>query len=171
VFDDVADGTSFGLTVGLVVTTAFAQWGVGLTIAVIYLAATIYRLVRFVVEKRKQGILGGVTNFAGLPSPAGALMAGTTCVLIPNELINGVVVLATALLMVSRIPYAHFGRTILPHIPKVVRVLGLGAFLFLLALGVRRDEYTTPLIIAFIAAVSYLASPLFWGRTGTPPSD
>jgi CDP-diacylglycerol--serine O-phosphatidyltransferase len=71
-------------------------------------------------------------------------------------------VIATSLLMVSRVPYAHFGRTVLPKIPKVVRVLFLGIFLFLLALGVRRDHYTIPLVISFVAALAYLASPLFW---------
>ncbi len=169
VFDDVADGTSFGLTVGLVVTTAFSHRGLGLTIGGIYLVATIYRLVRFVVEKRKAGVVGGVTTFSGLPSPAGALVAGTTCVLIPNELFNGILVLATALLMVSRVSYPHFGRAVLPVIPKVARVLSLGVFLFLLALGVRRDEYFTPLLISFGAAVAYLASPLFWGRGRKTP--
>jgi CDP-diacylglycerol--serine O-phosphatidyltransferase len=161
VFDDVADGTSFGLTVGLIVTFSFSQFWVGMSIGVFYLAAVIYRLVRFVIEKRKAGIAGGVTTFSGLPSPAGALLAGTTCVLIPNEPINGIIVFATSLLMVSRVPYAHFGRAILPRISKVFRVLTLAAFLFLLAMGVRRDNYLGPLLIAFGAALVYLASPLF----------
>jgi len=164
VFDDVADGTSFGLTIGLIVATAFSQLWLGVLIGALYLAAVVYRLVRFVVEKRRQGILGGVATFSGMPSPAGALLAGTTCVLIPNEAVNGGIVLATALLMVSRIPYPHFGRAVLPKIPKIVRVLALGAFLFLLAVGVRRDQYAAPLFIAFAAAVTYLASPLFWPK-------
>jgi CDP-diacylglycerol--serine O-phosphatidyltransferase len=162
VFDDVADGTSFGLTVGLIVTTSFGHLWVGLGIGGIYLAAVVYRLVRFVVEKRKAGVAGGVATFSGMPSPAGALLAGTTCVLIPSEFVNGVIVLGTSLLMVSRVPYAHFGRAILPKIPKILRVLGLGMFLFLLALGVRRDHYTAPLLISLAAALAYLFSPLFW---------
>jgi len=162
VFDDVADGTSFGLTVGLVAATSFNQLWIGLVISGLYLVAVVYRLVRFVVEKRKAGIAGGVSTFSGLPSPAGALLAGTTCVLIPSDLVCGVIVVATSLLMVSRLPYAHFGRAILPKIPKVVKVLALGGFLFLLALGVRRDQYTAPLLIAFVAALVYLVSPLFW---------
>ena len=162
VFDDIADGTSFGLTVGLIAATSLSQFWVGVTLGGLYLAATAYRLVRFVVEKRKQGILGGVATFSGMPSPAGALMVGTTCVLMPGDVVNGIIVAATALLMVSRVPYAHFGRSILPKIPKVVRVLVLGAFLFLLALGVHRNDYYVPLLIAFAAAVSYVASPLFW---------
>lgn len=164
VFDDVADGTSFGLTVGLIVAWSFSQLWIGLLVGGLYLAAVVYRLIRFVVEKRKQGILGGVATFSGLPSPAGALLAGTTGVLIQSEIAVGIIVLLTALLMVSRVPYAHFGRAILPKIPKIVRVLVLGAFLFLLALGVKRDEYFVPLLISFVAAMTYLLSPLFWGR-------
>ncbi len=170
-FDDVADGTSFGLTVGLIVAASFSQLWVGLTIGALYLGAVVYRLIRFVVEKRRQGILGGVATFAGLPSPAGALLAGTTCVLIPSQIVNGVLVVTTAVLMISRVPYAHFGRSILPKIPKIVRVLVLGAFLFLLALGIRRDHYIAPLLIAFAAAMSYLLCPLFAARGKKSTAD
>jgi CDP-diacylglycerol--serine O-phosphatidyltransferase len=160
IFDDVADGTSFGLTVGLIIMVTFSSLWLGLLIGGGYLTAVIYRLIRFVVEKRKEGVLGGVSTFSGLPSPAGALMAGTTCVLIPNQLVCGLLVVTTSLLMVSRVPYPHFGRAVLPKIPKIVRVLVLGAFLFMLALGVRRDHYLAPLTIAFAAAATYLISPL-----------
>jgi CDP-diacylglycerol--serine O-phosphatidyltransferase len=160
-FDDVADGTSFGLTTGLIAAASFAHLWVGIVMGGVYVGATVYRLIRFVVEKRKQGILGGVTTFSGMPSPAAALMVGTTCVLIANDTTSGIIIAITALLMVSRVPYAHFGRSILPKIPKVVRVLVLGAFLFLLALGVHRDHYTVPLLIVFVTAVGYMVSPLF----------
>ena len=160
-FDDVADGTSFGLTTGLIAAASFTHLWVGIVLGGVYVSATVYRLVRFVVEKRKQGVLGGVTTFSGMPSPAAALMVGTTCVLIANDATSGIIIAVTALLMISRGPYAHFGRCILPKIPKVVRVLTLGTFLFLLALGVHRDHYTVPLLIAFATAVGYMASPLF----------
>lgn len=172
IFDDVADGTSFGLTVGLIVATAFAQLWIGLVVSGVYLAAVIYRLVRFVIEKRKEGVLGGVFTFSGLPSPAAALLAGTSCILVPSDMVNAVAVLAASILMVSRVPYAHFGRVILPRIPKIVRVLALGAFLFLLAFGVRRDQYFVPLVISYTAALAYLVSPLFWrGDKIRPPAD
>jgi CDP-diacylglycerol--serine O-phosphatidyltransferase len=160
-FDDVADGTSFGLTTGLIAAASFTHFWIGILLACVYVGATVYRLIRFVVEKRKEGVLGGVTTFSGMPSPAAALMVGTTCVLIANDMASGIIITVTALLMVSRVPYAHFGRSILPKIPKVVRVLVLGAFLFLLALGVHRDHYTVPLLIAFATASGYLVSPLF----------
>lgn len=168
VFDDVADGTSFGLTIGLVVAASFVHPWVGVAVGGLYLAAVVYRLVRFVIEKRRAGIAGGVTTFSGLPSPAGALVVGTTCLLIPGDAVRGVIVIATSLLMISRVPYAHFGRAILPKIPRVVKVLALGSFLFLLALGVRRDHYIAPLAIAFVAALTYLVSPLFWKPKENP---
>ena len=162
VFDDVADGTSFGLTTGLVVAASFVHLWAGVVVAGVYVAAVVYRLVRFVIEKRKAGIAGGVFTFSGMPSPAGALLAGTSVLLIPGDMIRGAIVIVTSLLMVSRVPYPHFGRVILPRIPKVVKVLALGSFLFLLALGVRRDQYAVPLLITFTAGLVYLASPLFW---------
>jgi len=122
----------------------------------------VYRLVRFVVEKRKAGVAGGVFTFSGMPSPAGALLAGSSVLLIHGDAIRAVIVVLTSLLMISRIPYPHFGRAILPKIPKAVKVLALGTFLFLLALGVRHHHYTAPLLITFTAALVYLASPLVW---------
>lgn len=165
IFDDVADGTTFGLTVGLIVATSFQQLGVGLAMGALHLVATIYRLVRFVVEKRKAGVPGGVAMFSGLPSPGGALMAGSACLWLPWDLGKAAVVLATTLLMVSRVPYAHFGRTVMGKIPKLVRVLALALFLVLLAVGVRRDEYQAPLFILFFASSAYLVSPVaaWWG--------
>ncbi len=160
VFDDVADGTSFGATVGLIVAVSFENRWLGFALGAIHMGATVYRLVRFVVEKRRAGVVGGVHEFAGLPSPGGALFAGSACLLLPGDGWKAAVVLAGAALMVSRIPYAHFGRSVLPRIPRIVRVLFLVFFLLLLAYGVRRNEYTAPLAIAFAAAVLYVLSPL-----------
>ena len=69
VFDDVADGTSFGLTIGLVTATSFAHLWVGVAVGGLYLAAVAYRLVRFVVEKRKAGIAEPAAPEAGRELP------------------------------------------------------------------------------------------------------
>lgn len=161
IFDDVADGTSFGLTVGLLVARSFDHLWLGVGVGLVHLAATVYRLIRFVVEKRKAGIAGGVKTFAGLPSPGGALMTGSACLLLPTDAAKAAAVLATAALMASRVSYAHFGRAVLPRIPKIVKVAALAAFLILLAHAVRTDSYWEPLAVAFGAAVVYVASPLF----------
>lgn len=160
ILDDVADGTSFGLTIGLMVTTSFRSLAWGAALGALHLAATVYRLIRFVVEKRKAGVAGGVETFSGMPSPGGALLAGSACVLLGSDLWKGVVVIVTAALMVSRVPYGHFGRAVLPRVPKIAKVFALAVFLFLLAQGVRRDEYETPLVIVFVAGLVYLVSPL-----------
>ncbi len=160
IFDDVADGTSFGLTVGLIVATSFASLSTGIALGLLYLAATWYRLVRFVLEKRKAGVLGGVKTFAGMPSPGGALLVGSGCLILGGDLLKAIVVLGAAGLMVSRIPYSHFGRAALPRIPRIARVLVLALFLVLLAQGVRRDEYGAPLAISFALALIYVASPV-----------
>jgi CDP-diacylglycerol--serine O-phosphatidyltransferase len=160
IFDDVADGTSFGATVGLIVIVSFGAPVVGIALGALHLGATWYRLIRFVWEKRKAGIDGGVRTFSGMPSPGGALLAASACLLLESAWWKAAIVTGTAGLMVSRIPYAHFGREMLPRVPKVARVLFLALFLLLLAQGVRRDEYTAPLVIAFAAALAYLVSPL-----------
>ena len=161
IFDDVADGTSFGVTVGLIIATAFRDVRIGAALGLLHLGATVYRLIRFVVEKRKAGVEGGVATFSGLPSPGGALVAGTSCLLLGSDLWKGLLVAASALLMVSRVPYPHFGRAVLPGVPKVGRVLFLAVFLLILALGVRRDEYGPPLFIIFAAICTYMLSPLW----------
>ena len=160
-FDDAADGMSFGLTISVMVACSFSQIWASVAIGGLYLGATLYRLVRFVIEKRRQGILGGVATFAGMPSPAGALLAGTTCLLFPNELLKAVIVIATALLMISRVPYAHFGRSLLPKTSKALQVLILVSFLVVVALGVRHEQYTGPLLLTFVASLIYLVSPCF----------
>lgn len=166
VFDDVADGTSFGLTVGLIVATSFASLAVGISLGLAYLAATWYRLLRFVVEKRKAGVLGGVKTFAGMPSPGGALLVGSGCLILGSDVLKAIVVLGGAGLMVSRFPYSHFGRAALPRIPRIARVLALALFIVLLAQGVRKDEYGLPLAISFAAALAYVVSPLLAWAAG-----
>ncbi len=54
-FDDVADGTSFGLTTGLIAAASFSHLWPGIVLGCLYVGATVYRLIRFVVEKRKAG--------------------------------------------------------------------------------------------------------------------
>ncbi len=161
IFDDVADGTSFGITVGLIATASVDNLALGVALGGIHLAATVYRLVRFVVEKRKAGVTGGVATFSGMPSPGGALLTGSACLVLPGDLWKAAAVIVTAALMVSRVPYLHFGRAVLPRVPKILRVLVLALFLLLLAQGVRRDEYDAPLLISFVAALFYMVSPLF----------
>ncbi|EET01791.1 CDP-diacylglycerol--serine O-phosphatidyltransferase [Giardia duodenalis] len=141
-FDDVADATSFGLAVGLLirhVSRSLMSSSEGsklrsdlwpIIIAGIYIFCVFYRLVRFVLNKRAQCVKGGVYFFFGLPSPATATMAGLLCVLFEQDwtfsrvwtynlststikqISFSVSVLILCLLTVSNIPYPHLGRVL-----------------------------------------------------------
>ena len=164
VFDDVADGTSFGITVALIVAVSFDTLWVGATIGFVHFGATAYRLVRFVVEKRKAGVEGGVAWFSGMPSPGAALVAGSTALLLPNDIVCGAIVLIGAFLMISRVPYAHFGRKVLPMIPRIIRVVVLVSYIILLALAVRTGQYLPALVVVFSASIAYMLSPLYYRK-------
>ncbi len=167
IFDDVADGTSFGGTVALIVGTSFADLRIGIALGGLHLVTTILRLIRFVIEKRKAGEEGGVGWFSGMPSPAGALLAGCACLYLDSEIARGVVVVLCAVLMISRVPYAHFGRIVLPKVPKLVQVLILAVYMVVLAQAIRLGDYEGPLSVIFLLSVVYLISPL-WMRKPKP---
>lgn len=161
IFDDVADGTSFGVTISFIIAVSFADRRLGITLATLHGIATIYRLIRFVIEKRKAGIAGGVKYFSGLPSPGGALIAGSTCLFVDSEILKTSLILMETVLMVSRVPYSHFGRALLPRVPKIVKVLSLAAYLLLVSNAVKNENYEAPLAVLFALSVLYLLSPAF----------
>jgi len=130
-FDDVADATSFGLAIGCVIFHGLAfrapfinPWVAGF-VAVFYICCLIYRLYRFLKPTRQlpKGI------FQGLPSPAGALAAGSLIiatfhfehVLLSYCAAAGVILIS--LLMISNIPYKHFGQTLWPTMPRGLKLL------------------------------------------------
>ncbi len=160
-FDDVADGTNFGATVGVIVATSFESMTMGVTLGAIHLIATIYRLYRFIMNKRKAGIEGGVEWFSGMPSPGGALLAGSAALLIDHEIARAGFCLLTAFLMVSTIPYPHVGRSMLPKIPMVTKVFVLAGFTILLAFAVKAHNYTYPLVVVFLFSLAYMVIPVF----------
>ncbi|GEM_PF-203964 len=132
-YDDIADGTNFGLACGSIIyrtltcTDVTIHWALAAIIALFYFVCVIYRLLRFMMPTRKlpEGI------FQGLPSPAGALLAGSAAMC--AALLTGpiptytcaVICILSALLMVSNLPYRHFGRDLWPSVPKAIRVFFL----------------------------------------------
>jgi CDP-diacylglycerol--serine O-phosphatidyltransferase len=161
IFDDVADGTSFGVTVALIVATSFQDLRVGVALGLTHFLATTFRLIRFVVEKRKAGVAGGVQWFSGMPSPGGALLAGSACLTLSSDIAKAVLVLGVAALMTSRLRYPHFGRVFLPRIPTLWRVVGLACYIVMLAQAVKKDSYGPSVAVILVVAVIYLVSPLF----------
>ena len=132
-YDDIADGTNFGLACGSIIYRTLTCVDMKMhcllaaIVAVFYFVCVIYRLLRFLKPTRK--LPYGI--FQGLPSPAGALLAGSASMCaalltgpIPTYTCAAICLLA-AILMVSNLPYRHFGRDLWPSVPKGVRVFFL----------------------------------------------
>ncbi len=130
-FDDVADATSFGLAVGCVIFRGLSygdsiipSW-LAILVAIFYSTCLIYRLYRFLRPTRHypKGI------FQGLPSPAGALLAcsGVLAGMLSSHPLSNIasvlVVLLSSCLMISNIPYRHFGQSLWPAIPVALKLL------------------------------------------------
>lgn len=128
-FDDIADGTSFGLAVGSMVFICLWNgaldvpvW-IAAVVAIFYVLCLIFRLYRFLKPTKimPKGI------FQGLPAPAGALLTGSfvigawqlqSCWAIA---VAAVVTILASILMISSLPYRHFGQDLWPSLPNGVR--------------------------------------------------
>ena len=132
-YDDIADGTSFGFALGYLVYSLLRQPGfpgwLAATAAGLYVVAVLYRLYRFLhpTKEMPRGI------FQGMPAPAGAMLAGSSALLFAETLpwVACGLVLLTSGLLVSSIPYRHFGQHMWPSLPRTLKLLfGLLLILF-----------------------------------------
>lgn len=168
--DDLADGTSFGGTIAILIWYAFSGNLFATFLAGTHFCCTVYRLVRFLKDKKAQGAVTGVKLFSGLPSPAAALIAGTAALIdLPWWLRAGLILLSAAL-MVSKVPYIHFGRVILPAIPKLIKAILLTLILCAVLIGfqTRNDQVLYWTVLLFASSYMVLGYP--WGRKLLPPS-
>ncbi|MGK0289001.1 MAG: CDP-diacylglycerol--serine O-phosphatidyltransferase [bacterium] len=154
--DDLADGTNFGGTIAFLVYAAFQNSITGLLLGILHFVCTTFRLVRFLSDKKKAGVSTGVSEFSGLPSPAAALIAGSAALLFSNFWIKGGIIVLTSVLMISKVPYIHFGRVILPSIPNMVKVLLLT--IILVAVSLMIVFIKTPVSIVVLSAVFGISS-------------
>ena len=120
--DDLGDGTSFGLAIGALIFVALKpfSFSIALATSLVYVICVIYRLYRFL--KYKEQSLPGI--FSGMPSPAGAMLAGSATVLYaksyPWALIA--IILVSSALMISRVKYQHFGQRIWFRLPNALKL-------------------------------------------------
>lgn len=163
VLDDLADLTNFGGTIACLVYLSSPYLALGLGLAALHMIATTYRLWRFTKEKRQAKMEIGVAKFKGLPSPAAALLVGSTLVMLHDlqietalSVLQGLVVLFSAGLMVSKLPYAHLGRTVLPKIPKMLLVFLYSLLLLLFLFSWHTNDYFLTIQFLFWAAVCYV---------------
>ncbi len=177
-FDDIADATSFGFAIATVTlvglwtkTEAPLPFAAALAVALIYLSCVIFRLYRFLHPTRNypKGI------FQGMPSPAGALLTGTVVIATvratpPNSAwLAAVLVLMASFLMVSNIPYRHFGQNLWPTMPRGLRAFLLLAVIIFVCCGLAKREYGSYLtilfaVLSFAYALLAIASPSYLKR-------
>lgn len=143
IFDDIADGTTFGVAIGMIVYVELEGGISGGLVAVVYTACTLYRLYRFIHPT--VSLAPGV--FQGLPSPAGAIVAGSAALLFAGlpygRWAAAGAVLAAAALMVSSIPYRHFGRRIWPAVPRTGKLVCCILFLIFVNLTIAGSHHGT----------------------------
>lgn len=118
-FDDIADGTSFGLATSFLLFVALGATMPAFLISGVFCISVIVRLVRFL--RLKDILPPGL--FSGLPSPAGALLTGSSALLFLDRpfLIYFFALLSSAT-MLAPVRYRHFARKIWPGIPNIVKV-------------------------------------------------
>ena len=175
-FDDVADATSFGIAIGCVIFhgLAFREPCINVCVAtfvsVFYVCCLIYRLYRFLKPTRQlpKGI------FQGLPSPAGALAAGSVILVtfhMESKLLSycaAVMVVAISLLMISNIPYKHFGQTLWPNMPRGLKLL---LFIVLIILVNFAIVYRNYWMKTLVWASLWLGLAYIFGAIGDGTSD
>jgi CDP-diacylglycerol--serine O-phosphatidyltransferase len=161
VYDDVADATSFGLAISLVIARMLGGWYGG-GVALVYFLCVVFRLVRFLHPPVT--LPPGI--FLGMPSPAGAMLAGAA-VLSFAEASRGLataLVVLTCVLMVSNLRYRHFGRVMWPSLPNSIKVVGFVLFLIFVNQSLAADNRFTFTLLCFLMAAAYALVGLEWRR-------
>ncbi|KAK3584267.1 hypothetical protein CHS0354_035348 [Potamilus streckersoni] len=166
VFDDLADGTSFGAAIAVVIMheMGYSLWGV--LAGLIYLGCAVFRLWRFIKDKKKAGIEKGVIVFNGMPTPAAALFACGAVLVIAHyqysfyfmtpEALMFSVSLLSSFLMVSHIPYIHFGRMVLNKLPKMSQVFLYAVFIGIVGYNLNKPNSMLLINVTFFFAAVYV---------------
>lgn len=143
IFDDIADGTSFGLAIGYLIMAQLRPGtpdAVAAAVGGVYLVCVIYRLYRFL--RPTTAVAPGI--FQGMPSPAGAMFAGSSVLLFGERLpwLAAGLVLVSALLMISNLRYRHFARRIWPALPRTAKLLVCILFLIFVDVALSHKNYS-----------------------------
>ena len=164
-YDDIADGTNFGLANASIIIIALARndaplpWLLTIALAGLYVICVFFRLYRFL--KPTMPLPRGI--FQGLPSPGGALLAGSAALVsaqlnhpVITWLAAGIVCLASVM-MISSLPYRHFGQDLWPSLPRGFRVMLLIIFIVFMcfALALVKSSWTDA-FTWFVTALAFL---------------
>ena len=131
VLDEIADAANYGCAGAAIIffSLAFEEelvpWQVAACVAAVYWGVALFNLFRF--RQSETVPLPGL--FCGLPVSAGAALACSAVLLgieFPQPLFGIIsvgIVIAASILMASKLPYRHFGLTIWPNQPRMVKLL------------------------------------------------
>lgn len=167
-YDDIADAVTFGAAISFIIYATMDILFFAVPLMLIHFCFTIYRLYRFVSNKKKQNIspLEEVGIFQGLPSPASASFVGAGFLILAKYqniflpqialVLQILLVLLTSFLMVSKIPYIHFAQKVLPKISNSVKAISMIFIILLLLLGVDKNNYSYFIYFLFISTILYI---------------
>ncbi|MBT3376880.1 MAG: CDP-diacylglycerol--glycerol-3-phosphate 3-phosphatidyltransferase [Lentisphaerae bacterium] len=173
VFDDIADGTTFGLVIAFLIfheLAASLSAFQGAVLAAVYVLCVCYRLYRFLnpPSPLPRGI------FRGMPSPAGAMLAGASILLFSDRLplLAAGLVLVTSGLMVCSIRYRHFGQRIWPGLPNTMKLLVLILLLIFVSMSFADKNYAGSfMLFCFTVAATYAIYGIDYRRTPEDPEE
>jgi CDP-diacylglycerol---serine O-phosphatidyltransferase len=157
IFDDIADGTSFGLAIGYLIVQELQPGIPPLLAGVVgggYVVCVIYRLYRFL--RPTTPLAPGI--FQGMPSPAGAMLAGSAVLLFGEHAPWLALALAvtSALLMISNLHYRHFARRIWPVLPRVAKLLVCILFVIFVDVALAHRNFSLFFsLFCFLLGVTY----------------
>jgi len=158
-FDDIADGTSFGVAIGYLILAQLRGGlpdGAAISAGALYVGCVVYRLYRFL----RPTVELGPGIFQGIPSPAGAMLAGSSVLLFGQRLpwLALVLVVAASGLMVSNLRYRHFARRIWPVLPRTVKLLVCVVLLTFVDVALSHKQlYTMGFsLLCFVLAITYV---------------
>jgi len=161
--DSRADFVSFGIAPAIVIFRLISShpnpiwFYVGMTMSGFYYFSVHYRLRRFDQK-------GHQDYFEGLPSPVGAVWVvfAAVSLYLSQPIVFSLLVGAVAILMVSRLPYAHFSVASARGIMRFLRipavVFTVLAILNLLDLPYARDVFAYEILFCLTGV--YVLSPL-----------
>ena len=169
-YDDLADGTNFGGTVSFIILYTINEKILAIPLSIIYFSFTVYRLYRFIHNKREQNIGKdeGVEIFQGLPTPASASFVGAGLILLNSTdflpfleeqvrlILQVIIILLSSFLMISKIPYTHFAKKVLPSIPTILKVISMALIILLLIWSFDNSNFLWLNLLLFLTTISYL---------------
>ncbi len=140
--DDAGDFVSFGLAPAFFLATKFPELNF---LAVIFLAAILFRLLRFALKEKKEE----KEHFWGLPSPAAGILTMALVFLIKNPIILLSIETFIIFLTVSKVPFSH-GKNIWRPLSKKTKITLASLIILFLAWVLKYKE--TVILAAAIAS-------------------